>query len=163
MLRKALVGFFFVVGVVGSVATDAPVSADVSGVSDDQTLVLTSDQPSATFTAAAHLVLDTEASVTSGEIALTVLPDGDSSGGLSFSISGATDDNSSDIVDAASQGETRIGINAFDGCKDECTEELTLTFERTDGGEGDLGLNFSLDGVATTDVESAGVIEFTID
>lgn len=162
MLRKALTAFFFVAGVVGSVATDAPADADVSGVSDDQTLVLSADNPTATITAAAHLVLDSPASVATGDIALNVQPDGDSNGGLSFTISGATDENSADVVDVASQGDTRIGIDAFAGCKDECTEELTLFFERTDG-DGDLGLSFSLDGVATTDVASAGVIEFTID
>lgn len=162
MLRKALTAFFFVVGVVGSVATDAPVSADVSGVSDSETLVLTAAEPRVTITAAAHLVLDTEASVTSGEIALNVQPDGDASGGLGFSIAGATDENSSDIVDTASQGETRIGIDAFAGCATECTEDLTLVFERTDG-DADLAFSFSLDGVASTDVASAGVIEFDID
>lgn len=163
MLRRLLTASLFVVGVVGSVATDGPVSADVSGVSDDESVVLTAEQPTATFSAAAHLVLDNDANVSSGEVALTVSPDGAATGSLAFTIAGATDDNSGDIVDTEAQGSTRIGIGAFSGCANECTEELTITFDRTDGGDGELGLTWSLDGVASTNVESSGAIEFEID
>lgn len=162
MLRRICTGLAFVVGVVGSIATGEP-AADVSGQSESQSVVLTADAPSAEFSAAADLALDTEASVTGGEIAVNVAPD-EGVGSVTVTIRSSTGEETSvDIVDTESQGATRIGIDAFAGCVTSCGEDLTVIFDRTDTElTGDLGLTWSLEGLASTDVAAAGTIDFNI-
>lgn len=152
-----------VAGVVASVAT-SPADTGVSGVSDSESILLTASEPEITITGAAVLVLDASATVTSGDIGLNVQPDGDASGSLAFTLEGNNGSATGDIVDTQSQGATRIAVDAFSGCSSECTEELTITFTRTDDAlEGDLGFVWSLDAFAAADAETSGAIEFTID
>jgi hypothetical protein len=152
-----------VAGVVASVAT-SPADTGVSGVTDSESILLTGDEPEITVTAAAVLVFDSAAAVTSGDIGLNVQPDGDANGSLAFTLEGNSGSATGDIVDTQSQGATRIAVDAFSGCNSECTEELTITFTRTDDAlEGDLGFIWSLDAFAAPDAETTGTIEFTID
>ncbi len=160
--RSAFTGLVFSIGVVGSVATSGP-AADVSGASDTFSVVLSADEPTASFTASAVLQLDSEATVTGGDIGLNVSADGDSPGSVACTLRSETtgQETTIDIVDTEAQGASRAGIDAFAGCATDCSEDLTIIFERTDTElEGSLGLSWSIDGLASTSVESTGTISF---
>ena len=162
MLRRICTGLAFVVGVVGSIATGEP-AADVSGQSDSQSVVLNADAPSSEIAATADLALDAEATVTGGEIAVNVSAD-EGVGSVTVTLrSSSGQETSVDIVDTESQGATRIGIDAFAGCVTACGEDLTVIFDRTDTElVGDLGLTWSLEGLASTDVAASGSIDFNV-
>ena len=167
MLRRISIAVIFSLGVIGSVAT-SPATADISGVSEAVRVVLDANEPSRDVLASAIISADGLIADGTGQIGLAIELDGDAEGSLAVTLTSDTtcESQATDIVDTQAQGSARIGINAFDGCGEGCTEELTLTFERTDAElAGTLGLTFTLDGLASTDGEEAGTgsITFSID
>lgn len=161
-VRRVFTSLVFAIGVVGSIATTGP-AADLSGVSEETTVVLTGDDPIAVIGATATLTAS-GATTTSGEIGLTVVVEG-ADGSLSYTLRSTEDSTTGDIVDTQAQGSARIGIAAFQGCTDSCTEELTIELERTDAAlEGELVVTFSLDGLASTEeADASGDIDFSIE
>ncbi|MDP2345251.1 MAG: hypothetical protein Q8O67_30180 [Deltaproteobacteria bacterium] len=163
LVRRVITGTVFVVGVVGSVATTGP-TADLSGVSEEETVVLDANTPSAAFTAAASLSAE-GATTTGGEIALNIVVEG-ADASLAYTLRSETtgEEETADIVDTQAQGSARIGIAAFESCTDSCVDELTIEFERNDASlEGELVVTFSLDALASTEAEATGDIDLTID
>ncbi len=169
MPRRIATAVLFSVGVVGSVATTEPITADISGVSNEVRVVLDANEPSREIFATATIDADAAIAAGTGQVGLAVEIDGDADGSLAITLTSDTTGQSqaTDIVDTQAQGSARIGIDAFEGCGAEaCDEDLVLRFERTDAElEGTLGLTFTLDGLASTDGEEAGTgtIRFSID
>ena len=163
-VRRALLSVVFAAGVVGSVATTGP-SADISGVSSEERVVLDAETPSARFSAVAILTA-AGATTTGGEIGLNVLVDGAADASLVYTLLSDTtgEEVSGDIVDTQAQGSARVGIAAFQGCTETCTDELTIELSRTDAAlDGELDVTFSLDALASTEAEAAGDIALSID
>jgi hypothetical protein len=160
MMRRFFVGLAFSVGVIGSIAT-GEVTADISGQSPEESVVLTADEPSVEVGATSTLSLGGESRVSSGEIAINVSPD-EGAGSLTVTLRSSSGEESSvDIIDTESQGATRLGIDAFSGCTSTCSEELTLIFDRTDTElEGNLGITWSLEALATSENNVGGTIDF---
>ncbi len=163
LCHRLSTALIFALGVVASIASTGP-AADLSGASDEQTVVLNGDNPSAVFGALATLRAP-DATTTGGEVGLNVAVDG-ADGSLVYTLRSETtgEQTTGDIVDAQAQGSARIGIDAFGNCGDGCTDELTIEFERTDEAlDGDLEVTFSLDAFATTAAEATGDIELVIE
>jgi hypothetical protein len=98
---------------------------------------------------------------------VTVELDPSAVGSLRFGLTSDTSGESTeaDVLDPASQSSARIGVLAFEGCVGStgCEESFSLSFSRTDGDEGDLSFTWSLDGFASTDAESPGDGDGTLD
>jgi len=156
-----------VAGTAGTVAT-SPATADISGVSESVRVVLDEGLSTESFEATVSLVSDVPVASGTGLIGMTVTLDSEAEGSLQFTLTSQTsgETQGGDIVDTQAQGQLRIGIDAFNGCRESCEEELSIEFVRTDDPvSGTLGLTFSLDGIASTESESDGSasIDFAID
>jgi hypothetical protein len=154
-VRPLLVRVVLTAGVGASLASTQP-AAGLSAIGEERRALLNAATPSLVFDATATATADVP--ILGGEIGLNVSVDPDASGSLLVSLRSETTGavQEADILDPQAQGVVRVGIDAFAGCPDDdaCVEDLVIELARTDDAlDGDLGLDFQLDGLVDTDGE----------
>jgi hypothetical protein len=154
-IRPLLVKFLFGSGVAASLASTQP-AANISGVGEQRRVVLNAATPSLVLDATATVNADVP--ILGGEIGLNVDVDPESEGSLLVGLRSMTSSErqEADVLDPQAQGAIRVGIEAFAACPDgsACIEDLVVELSRSDDGlEGELALEFQLDGLVDTDGE----------
>jgi hypothetical protein len=143
-LRSLAVTSSLLLAILGTVATS---DAAPAGLTAESNPVEVTAGPGATVTLVGEVAV-TGAEVSGGTVGLNIDIDPNSSGSVTITLSANGRNEVVDIVDAATQGQTRIATDIFSSCTSTCTEGVSVSVVRTDDAVGELQAILVLDGSA---------------
>ena len=145
---RIAVAVVVVAGVVATAASNQAPSGDVTGSSDNISITLDSGNVSEERNADA--TLSTSLPVSSGDLTVSASFSGDAVAQVRMGLASSTDSREVDVLDTTAQPSVQLGVDAWNGCNSDCTESLTITFDRLEADVVDpVTIDFVVDGSVT--------------
>jgi hypothetical protein len=148
--------------IIAVLATTATSQVQTPGLSNESDPVEVAIGPGATVSLQGLVAVSSSAAVSGGTVGLSIDIDPTSSGSVTITLSAAGNQEVVDIIDAATQGQTRIASNIFANCAEACEEPVSVLMVRTDDAGGDLQATLVLDGAADAAADATGSVTVSL-